>query len=178
MANIGSSAPTRKFRLPILDVLGLVIGYGMAALFFRAFWPIQGLHPALAVPAIALYLWLGLAMSSPALLLRVLPDHSRTDISDRGNRTGSELAWLWIGIYWIIMALLVIPTRLTQFRAIDTILLAVLPFASIVVARIVKPAHNETTNPEHRWTRQAAVVLIITWPLAWLCLMILGRTLP
>ena len=45
----------------------MVVGYGMARSCFRAFWPASWLSPAVGVPAIALYLWLGLAMSGPVI---------------------------------------------------------------------------------------------------------------
>ena len=60
----------RPRGLRLHDLVGLVVGYGMAALLARSFWP--GSRPLEGVPAVALaleFLWLGLAMSGPILLL-------------------------------------------------------------------------------------------------------------
>src|SRR3954468_21315737 len=59
---------TRGLRLH--DLIGLIVGYGMAALLVRSFWP--RLRPLSGIPAAALgleFLWLGLAMSGPIVLL-------------------------------------------------------------------------------------------------------------
>ena len=34
--------PDRRLRFQLQDILAVVVGYGMAALFFRAFWPTGG----------------------------------------------------------------------------------------------------------------------------------------
>src|SRR4051812_48925126 len=65
--------PPSPFRIQLLDVSALVVGYGMAAVLFRAFWPIGGVTVALGLFAVGFYLWLGLAMSGPLLLLRHAP---------------------------------------------------------------------------------------------------------
>src|SRR5438309_5661001 len=60
----------RARGLRIHDLVGLVVGYGMAALLARAFWPRS--RPLTGIPAAALgleFLWLGLAMSGPIVLL-------------------------------------------------------------------------------------------------------------
>ena len=33
------SSPAPRFRLQLIDLAALVVGYGMAAVLFRAFWP-------------------------------------------------------------------------------------------------------------------------------------------
>src|ERR1700716_990721 len=66
-----TSPETPRIRgLRLHDLVGLVVGYGMAALLVRSFWP--GSRPLQGVTAVALTLefsWLGLAMSGPILLL-------------------------------------------------------------------------------------------------------------
>jgi hypothetical protein len=182
MAENRPESPWLRFRMPIHDLLGLVIGYGMAALFFRAFWPTQGLRSELITPAVGLYAWLGLAMSAPALLTRprTMAIHGGeigAIIPSGAERTGSEIAWLWIGIYWIALALFVIPSRMSDFQARDTALLAVLPSSAVILSRNLKPKWQPGLKPANPWTRNAAVGVLVTWPLAWICLMILGATI-
>src|SRR5689334_557004 len=65
-----SPEPLRTRGLRLHDLVGMVVGYGMAALLARAFWP--GSRPLTGIPAAALgleFLWLGLAMSGPIILL-------------------------------------------------------------------------------------------------------------
>src|SRR5262245_17574171 len=117
----GSTRRRPRLRLQIQDILALVVGYGMAALFLRAFWPVSGLPAALGPPGMGLYLWLGLAMSGPIILLRHgsrrhPPDEQEPDPSTpaapAGSRTWAEWAWLLIGTYWVILGLFVLPARL------------------------------------------------------------------
>jgi uncharacterized protein (TIGR03067 family) len=60
----------RPSGLRLHDLVGLVVGYGMAALLARSFWPRS--KPLTGIPAVALafeFGWLGLAMSGPIVLL-------------------------------------------------------------------------------------------------------------
>lgn len=62
--------PGRSMGPKIHDLIGLVVGYGMAALLARSFWPKS--RPLEGFPGIALvfeFCWLGLAMSGPIILL-------------------------------------------------------------------------------------------------------------
>src|SRR5262245_14049584 len=95
----------------------------MAALFVRALWPPSGLPAPLGPPALGLYLWLGLAMSGPMLLLRHAPGPpgrpgpgTLPGSAHAVGRTWAEWAWLFIGIYWILLGLFLIPSRLRDFR--------------------------------------------------------------
>src|SRR5437762_1798504 len=121
--------PSPRLRFQIQEILALIVGYGMAALFVRAFWPSSGLPRALGPAALVLYLWLGLAMSGPILLLRHReppprpPDPQRSPAAPPvAARTWAEWAWLCIGVYWIILGLVLIPSRLREFRFGDALL--------------------------------------------------------
>ena len=92
--------------------------------------------------------------------------------------TWAELAWLLIGIYWIVLGSFVIPARLHEFKLGDTVLFGLVPFvggawASAVSAQSRRRGRDATPA----WTHTAAVVLLMTWPIAWICLIVLGRSL-
>ena len=60
-----------KLGFHILDIAALVVGYGMASLLIRAFWPSAGIEGPVVLTVLGLeYLWLGLAMSGPIVLYR------------------------------------------------------------------------------------------------------------
>jgi hypothetical protein len=163
-------------------MLALVVGYGMAALFFRAFWPSKGMSPRLGIPAIGLYSWLGLAISGPILLLRhgLKPDRTPDDRASpegTGSPTWAELAWLLIGIYWIVLGLFVIPSRLQVFRFGDMVLFGLVPVVVSLGLRVFGPKPSPGPGARRRWTHRLGVVLLATWPLAWCCLIILGGRL-
>jgi hypothetical protein len=136
---------------------------------------------------VGFYLWLGLAMSGPLLLLRRNPTalHQSKNLSREGagqgpvdhrSRTWAEIAWLLIGVYWIVIGVFVLPIRLESFRFGDTVLFGLVPVVAALVLRLFGPK----PSPDHRansWTHQAAVGLLATWPIAWFCLIVLGRTL-
>ena len=47
-----ATRPDSRLRFQIRDILAMVVGYGMAALFFRAFWPTGGPPAWLLAPAL------------------------------------------------------------------------------------------------------------------------------
>ena len=74
-----------RVQVELQDILALVVGYGMAALLFRAFWRTHPPWLALGLPGAALYLWLGLAMSGPIIMLR-------RRLSRRGTAASDDVA--------------------------------------------------------------------------------------
>ena len=172
-----------RLRFPLQDILALVAGYGMAALFFRAFWPRSRPSPALGLPGLGLYLWLGLAMSGPIILFRHGPRRNREQEGPRrdsppvATRTWAELAWLLIGIYWIILGVFSIPTRLHEFKLGDMVLFGLVPVVLALGFRLFGPRPSPGREATSAWTHPAAVVLLITWPVAWACLIVWGRAL-
>ena len=182
MTPIRTTEPSHRLRFQLQDILAMVIGYGMAALFFRAFWPSTGLPAILGLPAFGLYLWLGLALSGPIILLR---RGSRPDPPEPGatpgtppaeSRTWAEWAWLFVGAYWIILGLFVLPARLHAFRFGDAVLFGLVPILVALVLRQVGPRATSERSTS-TWTHTAAVGLLATWPIAWACIIILGRRL-
>lgn len=160
----------------------MVIGYGLAAVLFRAFWPRDAISPALTLFAIGLYVWLGLAMSGPLMLLRrrqppVEPGPSSDGRSTvhKPARTWAEMAWLLIGVYWIVLGVFVLPIRLHSFRFGDTVLFGLVPLLAGLVFRLFGPRDvQEDGSTLKPWTHHLAVALLITWPFAWVCLIVLG----
>jgi hypothetical protein len=182
MIPTSTTEPSRRLRFQLQDILAMVIGYGMASLFFRAFWPSTGLPALLGLPALGLYLWLGLALSGPIILLRRgsgprPPEPVATPGAPHaGSRTWAEWAWLFIGIYWIILGLFVLPARLHAFRFGDALLFGLVP---ILVAWVLRQVGHRARSERSTsiWTHSAAVGLLATWPIAWACMIILGRRL-
>jgi hypothetical protein len=170
-----------EFRIQLLDVSAMVIGYGLAAVLFRAFWPRDAISPALSIFAIGFYVWLGLAMSGPLLLLRrrrplpaAKPASDGPIAAHAPARTWAEMAWLLIGVYWIVLGLFVLPIRLHSFRFGDTVLFGLVPLLAGLVFRLFGPRDVQQGSALQPWTHHLAVALLVTWPLAWVCLIVVG----
>ena len=164
----GRPGPSSPFRIQLLDLSALVVGYGMAAVLFRAFWPSGGVTVPLGVFAVGFYLWLGLAMSGPLLLLRHGPgprpeagEPTRAapaaDASQASHsRTWAEMAWLLIGVYWIVMGVFILPIHLQRFRFEDTVLFGLVPLGAGLAFRLFGPRLPSRHRPAP-WTHQVAV---------------------
>jgi hypothetical protein len=177
-------APPFRFHIEIIDVAALVAGYSLAAVFIRAFWPERGISVALGLFAVGFYLWLGLAMSGPLLLIRhrhpsrVFDDEDPAEQSGPSSaRTWAEMAWLLIGVYWIVLGLFVLPVRLRSFRYSDAILFGLVPLAPALFFLLFGPRQDPRTRTTPPWTHLAACGLLWSWPLAWVCLIVLGETM-
>lgn len=167
--------------LHLLDLLALVVGYSLASFLVRAFWPAVTEPSVVALGLTVLaFLWLGMAMSGPILLL----GHQRAAATESGEpaapepRTWAELSWLIIGFYWIGLTILVVPSRLHQTRVLDTAILGVFPFLAALGLRAFRPFQSVVSGGRRTWTHDVAVGLLVTWPFAWVVLIILGKTLP
>jgi len=171
------SSPVSRYRLQLIDLAALVVGYGMAAVLFRAFWPKGDVSSGVLGFAIGFYVWLGLAMSGPLLLLRhraaVNPGPESPRSSESSSRTWAEMAWLLIGVYWFIMGVFVLPIRLHNFKFTDTLLFGLAPLTAGLLLRLFG-SRAFPENPAAAWTHQVAVALLVTWPVAWFCLIIVG----
>jgi hypothetical protein len=194
-----------RVQVELQDILALVVGYGMAAVLFRAFWPVRPPWPALGLPGAVLYLWLGLAMSGPIIMLRRklsrrasapsdlgaagILDCSRRVLSGGGasgardpiatgaRTTWAERAWLLIGAYWIVLGIFVIPARLHEFKLGDVVRFGLAPLVVAVGLRLLSPATPQGPGMVRGWTHSAAIALLLTWPLAWICLIFLGKSM-
>jgi hypothetical protein len=200
-------APSKggRVQVELQDILALVVGYGMAALIFRAFWRARPPWSALGLPGAVLYFWLGLAMSGPIIMLRrrlsrrapaatgfrseSILDSSRRLVS--GNDTASasapsatasrttwaERAWQLIGAYWIVLGIIVIPARLHEFKLGDVVLFGLAPVVVAIGLRLLGPTTPQGPDDVRGWTHTAAIALLLTWPLAWICLIVLGNSI-
>jgi hypothetical protein len=172
-----------RLQFQLQDILAVIVGYGMAALFFRAFWPASGPSTLMGIAGIGLYLWLGMAMSGPITLLRHGPRPSSGPNAPGGGfipaaaYTWAELAWLLIGSYWIVIELFVIRSRLPEFTLGDMALFGLVPFAVALGSRLLRLRTNGERESAHAWTHKAAVVVVLTWPAAWISLIVLGQSL-
>jgi hypothetical protein len=184
-------------RIQLLDLAALVVGYGLAAILFRALWPHGGVSPALGIFVVFFYIWLGLAISGPLLLLRHRPTAAGASVTDRpeghksgpardrvedrqagppASRTWAEMAWLLIGVYWTVLGVFVLPGRLHRFRFGDINLFGFVPLLAGLVFCLFGPRAG-THNGEAAWTHRVAVWLLFTWPIAWLCLIVVAEAM-
>jgi hypothetical protein len=170
-----------RLQFQLQDILAVMVGYGLATLYFRAFWPDQRPSAMMGVAGIGLYLWLGMAMSGPiALLRRRSPSSGSGEPEQRSTRapsyTWAELAWLLIGTYWIVLGLFVIRARLPEFMLGDMVLFGLIPFAVAAALRVFGPRPIQVHESTHAWTHTVGVLLVVTWPIAWISLIVLGKT--
>jgi hypothetical protein len=56
-------------------------------------------------------------------------------------------------------------------------LFGLVPFAVALVLRVFGPKSPGEHESTHAWTHTVAVVLVATWPIAWISLIVLGRTM-
>lgn len=191
-------APRRRLRL--IDLSGLVVGFGLAALLMRGAWPgsKSPTGPVAFVAALE-YLWLGMAMSGPVVLLfdgrsRPVPRprSPRTLIFDEAvaevpkpppgrsrasgelptsRYTKAELAWLSIGGYWIGMAAFVVGSRPV---ALPMPLFGLFQILAAIGLWVLVPKRRPAGETGPSWTHRAAVVLLSTWPLAWVAMILLS----
>ena len=164
----------------IRDLAGLVVGYGLAGFLLRSFRPVfetQGAAEAVVLGAF--YLWLGLAVSGPFVLALdrrgPAPPPPVPTTNPPSRYAGEEMAWLGIGGYFVAIALFVVPSA--QHRPPWETILAVQFFVAFWLGPwwLRRSSRREPKAHAPRWTRTAARVVLLTWPLAWLLLMLLVR---
>jgi hypothetical protein len=147
----------------------MIVGFGTAALLIRSLWPTSRLmSPEVGVVVVLLYLWLGLAMAGPVLLLidrRGLNDATR-------HLSWAQSAWLLIGAYWLALTALVVPTRMSVHP-----LLGLLPVLVALMLRVIGPRQAKERIISRNWTDRVAFLLIATWPMAWIAMILIGKTL-
>jgi hypothetical protein len=202
-----STPESRRPRgLRLHDLVGLVVGYGMAALLARSFWPRS--KPLTGIPAVALafeFGWLGLAMSGPIVLLLdrrgpptpttrprrpprpgrlisstgpVEPPAGRTEATPRPE---SPPSFTRAELAWLMIGGYWIG--LTMFvvpaLSIDTpwALVGLLQVVAALGLWLVVPRRTKPGAAAESWTHSAAVGLLATWPFAWIFLILLSRSL-
>ena len=180
MPETDAESPPKADGFRIRDLAGLVVGYGLAGFLLRSFRPVfetQGVAESVALGAF--YLWLGLAVSGPFVLIldrRGPAPPPRVPTTNPSSRyAGEEMAWLGIGGYFVAIALFVVPS--TQHRTPWETILAVQFFAAFWLGPWWARRNSRRKPEAHapRWTRTAARVVLLTWPLAWLLLVLLVR---
>ncbi len=152
----------------LLDLLAMVVGFGAAAALMRSLWPTErDLQVSVAIVAGVLYLWLGLAMTGPILLLL-----DRRGLNDATRQLSwPQVAWMLIGSYWLVILALVVPTRLDVHPV-----LGMLPIAAALILRVLSPPSVKARIRNKSWTDRIAVGLMYSWPVAWGALILLGKT--
>lgn len=179
--------PAARRRFSMLDLVAMTVGFALAAMLLRLFWGAAGAMGGVGVALLLLiYLWLGLCMSGPVVLLlerRERPSSSRPDAGDarrpppgraaegRGiagvlasRYTRFERAWMSIGGYWIGATTFLLPGLMHDM---PLLLLLVLQVAALAGLWAIVPRRRPPALAEKAWTHRLAGVLLITWPLVW-----------
>ncbi len=156
--------------LHLVDLAGLVLGYALAGLFVRLYWPeSRQVNFRVGVVVAVFYGWLGLAMSGPVLvLLRRL----RPNLNE--ERNWPELAWIASGTYWLVLLLL---ARSSEGGAPIGPFVSGLPILVALILGLMIGGPSRPAGSRTPWTQRAAVGLLWTWPVAWICLILIGQTL-
>ena len=196
----------RPKGLKINDLIGLVVGYGLAATLARSFWSKS--RPLSGFPAVVLALefcWLGLAMSGPIILLldrrggssprpkrrrparpgRLISSTEPGEIpvgqgparpESNPTRTYTRAELAWMLIGGYWIAL---TTFVVPALSIDTpwALVGLLQVVAALGLWLVGPKPARPGALVESWTHPAAVALLATWPFAWGFLILLGKSL-
>ena len=169
--------PDRKARssFRLIDISAMIVGYALASVLVRAFWPSADQVSIPVGSAIfILFAWLGFAMSGPIVLLTV----RQSDPPDSAShRSWAELAWLIIGFYWIALTMLVVPLRTPTHRLRDSAVLGIFPIIAAICLRLVGPRVTGRPTGSPSWTHTAAIGLLLTWPIVWIVLILLGKSI-
>ena len=120
-------------------------------------------------------------MSGPVVLLIRRPPAAAgptTRTRRPGDRTWAELAWMIIGFYWIGLTVLVVPVRIGD-RFLDSAVLGLFPVLAGARALVLRPpgADPARRGRERPGPTAAGRSLLLTWPFAWMALILLGKTL-
>ncbi len=75
------------------------------------------------------------------------------------------------------MGVFILPIRLHSFQVRDTILFGLVPLGAGVVFRWFRPRMPIQDRNQLDWTHQVAVSLLVTWPLAWICLIVVAQAM-
>jgi len=193
----------RARGLRIHDLVGLVVGYRMAALLARSLWPRT--RPLVGIPAIALgleMLWLGLAMSGPIILLLdrrgvpapggrpkrpARPGRRISESEPAGPPVGRSLAappgdspprYTRAELAWLLIGgyWIALTLFVVPARSLDTpwALACLLQFVAAMGVLVVVPRRGNPSPGPPSWTHPAAVSLLATWPIAWIFLIALS----
>ncbi len=193
--------------LRIHDLIGLVVGYGMAALLARSFWPSSRPFSGVSVVALIIdFVWLGLAMSGPVLLLldrRGGPSTKSLEKPRRPARPGRLISaqdakpepvgrgparlqveeparYTKAELAWILIGgyWIALTMFIVPAFSIDTPWALVGLFQIVVAVGlwVVVPRRSTPGEITNAWTHSAASILLWTWPFAWICLILLSRT--
>jgi len=100
-------------------------------------------------------------------------DRTPSEADSSARYTRAELAWLSIGAYWIAMTFLVVPARLHDT---PLALVAVLQIVAGLALWVFSPRRRASEAKETTWTHRAAIVLLVTWPVAWVAMILLSKT--
>ena len=82
-----------------------------------------------------------------------------------------------IGAYWIVLGIFVIPARLHEFKLGDVVLFGLAPIVVAIGLRLLGPTAPQGPDVVRGWTHTAAIALLVTWPFAWICLIVLGKSM-
>lgn len=184
MVDQGIGPRPGELKPTLMDAMAVMVGYGLASLLVRAYLSDNRSPAPLELMALSMvFVWLGLAMSGPVVLLvrRPVPEAADGDDQRPESRTWAELAWMIIGFYWIGLTVLVVPARSNGARFLDSAVLGLFPILAALALRVLGPrnawARARPRKDERSWTHRTGLALLLTWPFVWVGMFLLGRSL-
>lgn len=174
--------PTPPAGLRLRDMIGLVVGYGLAALLIRSILPsFQTATFGSIIVFGFLYLWSGLAMSGPIVLSTArhaaLPDDGIARSEPRSRFSRGESAWILIGCYLIATTIFVSFVRHGRFDFFFVLLCSEVALALGLVSLIrFRPTDRDrASTAAPSWTEFAARLMLATWFPAWILFIVFTK---